>query len=264
MDNIDSYLTNLAKKLKLEDGEKAKIEVSISNLKQKLWALFQNKLVDIKIFGSYDRETVLPFSIDSTADVDVLIIFKENEFQPKTYLNQLRNFGERTYPRSDIFPEHPTIVIELGHTRFELVPSYVNESFWNGKELKIPAAPSQEVKWISTDPLGFQEKLLKKDKEENGLIIPLIRLIKYWNVINGKVFGSYALESFVIGRSYPCKNLKEYFYELIKDLSDKEMAASEKEIFDPLFERRRRLKALEEKNIPEYIEQELISFLPAL
>ena len=50
---IDSnyYLARLDKELLLDKTEKEKIDKSIVFIKQKLWALFQERLSDVKIFG---------------------------------------------------------------------------------------------------------------------------------------------------------------------------------------------------------------------
>lgn len=79
----------------------------------------------------------------------------------------------------------------------------------------------------------------------------------------GGHFTSYYLENLATGRSYPKKNLKEFFYEIINDIADQRHEPKERKAIDELHERRRRLKVLEKENIPEYIEQELMSFFAA-
>lgn len=264
MTDINDYLTKLSQQLIVPDSEKKKIDTSITFLKEKIWGLFQNRLADVTVFGSYDRGTMLPQAIDKDADVDILVIFKKDEFQPQTYLNQLRSFSEKTYPKSSVFPQHPSIVVELDHVRFELVPAISDKDSWSNSGLLIPAPPSKDFKWLETNPVKFKKKVLDKNEQEKQLMLPLLKLIKYWNVTQGGHFTSYYLENFATGRSYPKKNLKEFFYEIIYDIADQRHEPKERKAIDELYERRRRLKALEKENISEYIEQELTSFLPLI
>src|ERR1019366_1851470 len=137
MTDINTYLTQLLPKLKPTDIEKASIQKSIEHLQKSIWGTFQDDLSAIEIFGSYDRGTMLSPSLDNEADVDVLVVFKVNKFQPQTYLNQIQKLSEKTYARSEVFPSHPTITVELEHIRFEIVPAYWEEGVFLD-DLKIP------------------------------------------------------------------------------------------------------------------------------
>lgn len=260
--DINTYLKDLSKKLEFSSSECEKIDNSFKYLNQKIWSVFQNKLKDVRLFGSFDRDTALPTNIDKLSDVDVMIIFKKNEFQPQTYLNHLQNFGKRTYPRSEKFPNHPTIMIELFHLKFELVPAYIDEGFWGNGALKIPGKPDKELKWIDTDPDAFKAALFKKNNENKGLTISIIKILKYWNVINNYPFRPYALDEIAVIKNVTGTNLKEYFYDFVNELSRYQKSEEEKKAVKTLFETVRRLKILEKENIQEYIEQEMNAFLP--
>lgn len=259
MIDSETYLLKIGEKLGIGDPEK--IDKSIDYLKQKIWGVFQNKLLDVNIFGSYDRGTMLSPTIDKEADVDLLVIFKAGEFKPQTYLQQLRTFSEKNYPRSDIYPDFPTIVIELNHITFELVPSFWSESTF-GKQLKIPGSPSKDLTWITTDPSGFKNRVQKKDKTHTGMIIPLIKILKYWNMLNGKPFSSYYLERFIVERTYSGKTIQELFYQTIKELSAQTLNVNQTQKMKELTERKRRLTLLENGKLLEYIEQEFTAFMP--
>lgn len=265
MMDANTYLTKLSNQLKIGGPEKEKIDTSLSYLKQKVWGQFQDKLLSAELFGSYDRGSMLPLAIDKDSDVDILVIFKSGQYQPQTYLNWLKDFSEKNYPRSGVAPDFPTIAIEMEHIRFELVPGYIKEYALASDELRIPAPRSKDVKWIATDPAGFKNNLNRKDENNDRLILPTGRLIKYWNCINGRPFSSYYLEKFIIEHSYSsCYNLKDYFFEVISDLNNTGFEDQWQKYVTPLYEKRRRLIALEKQNIPEYIEQELSSFLPLI
>ena len=244
------------KKLIVDSKIKAEIDISIESFKRKIWAGFQERLDNVEVFGSYKRETFL--ILDSNADVDILVIFKDKKFQPNTYLSQIRSFCEDNYSRSEIYQDHPTIVIEMNHIKFEIVPScrYTNQI------VKIPAPKTVEVKWINTAPEEFKDRLEKKDKRNYGLIIPLIRILKYWNMFNDYPFNSYDIEKAITSYLFNCKTLKEYFKSAILCLADMATSEKQKKTVTELKEYRRRLNILESNKLYEYINLELESFLP--
>lgn len=262
MKDINTYLVNLAKELDFPASERERIDNSFKHLKEKIWGVFQNQLRDVLLFGSYQRGTILPDTADKNADVDVMIIFKGNEFQPKTYLNQLKNFGEKTYPRSDVFPDYPSVVVELEHVKFELVPACIEKDFWGNETLYIPGQPSKEIKWIETSPFDFKEKLIDKDKEKGNQTIPIIKIFKYWNALNNYPFSSYTLEKVAVNENVSGRNLKECFYDFVNEFEDYHMTAAAQNTFAALKERVRKLKVFEEERISDYVVHELSAFIP--
>lgn len=262
--DVNSYLTSLAKSLILSSQEKEKIETSFQFIKEKLWGHFQDKLYKVELFGSLDRGTMLPKLVSPQSDADMLVIFKAGDLQPQTYLNQLKEFAEKNYQKSEIYQDHPTITLELNHIRIELVPAYFQINTWSADELKIPAPKSKDVKWITTNPAEFKNSLIDKDKRENNMIFPLVRLIKYWNATQGYPFFSYTLESFTVERRYPCTTLKEYFFELISDLAGKDWSKEENAKVAELKKSKENLIVLEKSKMTDYTEQELKKLLPSI
>jgi predicted nucleotidyltransferase len=256
--DANDYLIRLSKAIGVKEAERKSIDNSIESLKKKIWAFFQNKLDDVLIFGSYDRGTMLSPSINQLADVDILVVFKKDEFQPQTYLNQLKTFAEKTFTKFDVFQDHPTIGVEMEKIRFELVPAQYERYVG----YKIPESPGKDLKWMSTNPKEFKESLLKKDEKESGMTIPLVKILKYWNHLNGKKFSPFNLETIAIEERYSGENLKEDFYNFVSKFSNYRMSDEQTEVMAVLIEKRRRLKAMEDDNIFEYVEQELNTFLP--
>ncbi|RYY89472.1 MAG: nucleotidyltransferase [Chitinophagaceae bacterium] len=227
-----------------------RIDASIEYLKTKIWGTFRENLLSVDVFGSYDRTTYL--SNDQNGDVDILIVFKENQYKPDTYLTQLKTFGEKCYPKSEIYPDHPTIAIELNHIKFELVPSYKT-----GGSFKIPAPRSNGVSWISTNPIDFKQKLLSKDKNNKGLIIPTIKLIKYWNLKNGKILDSFEIERAIIEKLYDCKIIKDYFFSAFSALLSVSTNEANRAKIKSALEILRKVKVLEKEGFNEYAVLEL-------
>lgn len=261
MTDVNSYLLQLIKRLSFEDYRES-AETSISYLKQNLWGTFQNQLKDVSVFGSFDRQTILPPDVDKEADVDVMVIFKTNEFKPQTYLEKLRKFSEKAYSRSEIFPDFPTMVIELKNLKFELVPAYWKNSAFDGDKLYIPGNPSKDVKWIPTNPAEFKARLDKKNTTLKGNLLPIILVFKYWNSLNNHAFLSFLLEKFIFDKSYERSDLKSMFFHVSRELQNLATTESQKAAVKLLLEKRRRLLVLEKENLLEYVEQEMQTFLP--
>lgn len=263
MNEINTYLTQLAKQLCCTKDVTDKIDNSYKYLEGKIYEHFRDRIEKVQIFGSYDRGTYLPQSIDPYSDVDVMIIFKTNGYQPNTFLKHLREFADKIYPRSEIIPDHPTISVVLNHIRFELVPAYYENSFWNGEELKIPAPRNKDLKWITTSPTDLKTDLERKNRKENQQIILLIKLVKYFNSLNEKPYSSFQLEKSIINLSYSNnRELKDYLFEFINDLNLDEEAEAQTAFIQELKTRRKNLITLEKGNMPEYTMQELNKFLP--
>lgn len=208
---VNSYLMELASALVLSPDEKESIETSLSNLRKKIDAHFTDGIDHHFKFGSSTRGTILPRKADPNSDIDYMIVFNTDDkaYEPQTYLNKLKTFIETKYTRSEIFQDHPTIVLELTNIKFELVPAKCN--FLTGYQ--IPARNSDWNKWMHTDPKGFDSILTEANKRSNSEIKRLIRLIKYWNAQKGYPFASFELETQIANNLFiSCHTLAAFFY----------------------------------------------------
>lgn len=184
--SVLSHLQNSAESIKIKDWERNSIDTSINTLSNKLSQYFDN-LESKFVFGSYDRKTILKRSVDSNSDVDYMVVFKDgSEWTPQTLMNRLKRFAEDKYSKNEIYQSSPTVVLELNHIKFELAPAYRS---WG--TLYIPAPASDYSKWISTHPNTLKDDLNEKNKNNQYLIRKLVRLMKYWNVNNNKVYKVY-------------------------------------------------------------------------
>jgi predicted nucleotidyltransferase len=210
--SVISYLDNYAKNAVLSKAENNSIQTSIVTLKARLDMHFENLKEHIQ-FGSSTRGTILPRAMDERSDIDLMIVFRDSNVTPQTYLDRLRKFVEKYYKQSEVRQSHPTIVLELNHIKFELVPA--RYSYWSGYEI-----PDIKGSWHSTDPNGFNRQLTEKNKFNDNLIKPTIRLAKYWNVKNGYVFDSYWLEKYIIDLNFfwTKTNQRDYLFNVFKKL----------------------------------------------
>jgi tRNA nucleotidyltransferase (CCA-adding enzyme) len=214
---VKSYLREVSNQGIIRDSDKDLIKRSIDALSSRLERHFGSEITDHLIFGSYKRGTSLPRNMDVNSDVDYMVVFKDENFTPQTYLNRLRRFAEKNYSRSEIKQSHPTILLSLFHTTFELVPA-IQENFW-GNGYKIPDRAKSYNDWILTNPRSLENKVTSINKTSDYLAKPVVRLFKYWNATNHYPFKPHKLEESVIEYMNPIAffdlvdyNLEDYVF----------------------------------------------------
>ena len=209
--SVRSYLRNLASDLYISRSgdEYDSIERSVDTIERRLKRYFESKMEEGIRFGSSTRGTMLPRAADPKSDVDYMVIFKnEDDYKPQSLVKRLKRFANTYYTQSEIRQSHPTVVLELNHIMFDLVPAY--RDWFSG--LQIPAPKSNFEEWTSTDPKGFNDKLVRANKNNDYELKPTVRLIKYWNAQNDYVYESFKLEKELASASYLFKNNKwDYF-----------------------------------------------------
>lgn len=187
--SVNSYLQSLGSTLVVTSNEKNSITTSINTIKCRLESYFGDDVIDKIVFGSYTRETILPRKADENSDIDLMVIFKNpNNYKPQSFLNRLKKFAEVRYSTSEIYQSSPTIVLELNHIKFELVPAYI--------QYGIYCIPKNSSEWMYTNPNSFNDKLIECNKNNSYKIKPIVRLIKHWNIQNNyRSLSSYELEN---------------------------------------------------------------------
>ncbi len=212
--SVLSFLTDTASNAVLSSTEQSSITTSISTLQTRIGLHFASGVIKQHFrFGSSTRGTILPRSMDEHSDIDYMIVFSENNATPQTDLNRLKTFVENYYSSSEIRQSSPTIVLELNHIRFDLVPATTT---WLS-ELQIPNGSGG---WMTTNPNDFNSTLEAKNKEHKSLIKPSIRLFKYWNATAGFPFQSFEMEKWVCGLSFWfLSNQRDYFLTIIENLN---------------------------------------------
>ncbi|MCF8265329.1 MAG: nucleotidyltransferase domain-containing protein [Ignavibacteriales bacterium] len=215
--SIDTYLRDLSYSfyLKKDSTEISKINTSktnlLANLDKELGILIKRRFV----FGSYDRDTILPRSIDSKSDIDIMVVFNHTDYErtPETYRAWLINFGDKYYKNrygSEVVRSFPTVTIRLGNIHFDLVPAK-EESIYP----YIPGAYG----WQSTDPNDVKTKLTEANTKYNQVVRPIIRLLKAWNCTHGYPFDSYQLELEITQMNFHGDNVQSGFFWAVRHLS---------------------------------------------
>ena len=221
--SINSFLEELSSKLVFKDEEKNKVDISVSSIKTKLKNYFGSEIFDVVVFGSYTRGTILPRKADEESDIDIMVVFEYNskQYKPQTYLNWLKQFVIEYYSRSEIHQDSPTIVLELNHIKFELVPAFIPFSYPYGV-YKIPDGPNE---WIMTKPNDFNAILTECNKQNHYIIKPIVRLIKRWNVTNNdREMQSFEIEKKIAESMkyshYACSSYTDYIKEAFSKIKD--------------------------------------------
>lgn len=210
--SVLSHLQSRASSGVLSGPEKTSIDTSIATLNSRIGSYFGSNLVSQFRFGSSTRGTILPRSMDVQSDIDYMIVLKEDGSVPQTYLDRIKRFAEKYYSRSEIKQSSPSIVLELNHIKFDLVPA--TEAWWSGYKI-----PNGVGSWQDTNPNDFNKVLEEKNKDNANLIKPTIRLAKYWNAKNGYVFDSFSFEKWIIDQSFwLSSNLKDYLFDVFDKL----------------------------------------------
>lgn len=221
--SVNSYLETLARDLRVVDSEETKIETSISTIKSRLTSYFGDQVTEKKVFGSYDRDTILSRKSDDDSDVDIMVVFSNpDNYKPQTFLNKLKNFVEYYYSSSEIYQSSPTIVLELNHIKFELVPAKREFSL-----LYIPDGPSN---WMYTNPDKLKDTVNASNRNNSYKIRPVLRLIKHWNVNkNYRDMASYSLEETIASdldyAYFSCTSYVDYTKRALKAIEIKTVSS---------------------------------------
>lgn len=219
---LNNYLEKLTQALLIPIEEKELIRISLKELQD----LIKNQFLSVSehfCFGSYVRNTNLSTYLDPHADVDYLVVFKKDqEEDPDELLDQISIFLVEHFKNQDIIQLKPTGIVSINGIRFELVPAYRDQKYFIN--YKIPTVNEDETVWYATDPHEITDTLLKENEEHDSHLIPVIKLLKYWNIINQHVYTSYELERHVVFMDYPKLDcLKDYLFYAIDNLSTDEL-----------------------------------------
>ncbi|MDI9867554.1 hypothetical protein QM480_24630 [Flectobacillus sp. DC10W] len=224
--SVQTHLSTTSSRLILTSDEDISIYNSISTLQTRLKDWFGNAVVSHFMFGSYTRNTILPRNIDTNSDIDYMLVFDNSDSKkPQAFLDRIKKFVDAKYSTSEVYQSYPTIVLKLNHIKFELVPAY-KYSVWYDS-FKIPSKVTYD-NWIDTDPSKLKIELTNKNTDTKSLIKPLVRLLKYWNVRENKIYSSYEIERFVIDNIFvQTSSIKTIFFEAIDDLYAKRWSLPE-------------------------------------
>lgn len=258
--SVNTHLLSLGSSLVL-GSEKNGISTSVSTLSSRASNYFDTDFTGQFIFGSYDRNTILPRKADSNSDVDYMLVFKkELSMKPQTYLDRVKRFANKYYSSSTIKQSFPTIRLELNHIMFELVPAYYEYGLYY-----IAQKGYNSDTWQSTDPSQARVDLQTANKRTNYNTKPAIRIVKYWNALNGGVYDSYSIESYIVNSfSLGYYDLKSIVFSACLSLNENGLSKSNTNKVQKLKSTIRTVQQYEREGYPATAESELKKVLPEL
>jgi predicted nucleotidyltransferase len=220
------------------DIEREKIKSSLNHLIKIVKDSFGSKVLDVIVFGSYTRNTILPRYYDAESDIDLLIFFDttEKELTVGTYRKNLLDVMQKAYPNSFSQKDFPAVKLELNHIMFDLVPAIITNHFFYGKRIWIPANNDE---WQQTIPNDINDDLtVKNQKYNNNTVRNVIRLCKYWNAIWGYPYYSYFLEKKIINLNFQGDNTYTGFLYAMKSIASEYAGVSKALDYIDLYENR--------------------------
>ena len=97
---MNDYLIKYHESLLLTDNQVEGIKTSIAAIKSKISDYYNNP--DIKIFGSFNRKTIIK---NDNADVDIMIVFGNDTKKPQTLLGHLKEFWAEEISQFSLFSD---------------------------------------------------------------------------------------------------------------------------------------------------------------
>ncbi|GAA4364024.1 hypothetical protein GCM10023185_33170 [Hymenobacter saemangeumensis] len=186
-------IAQLLADITITDRQTDAVSITYNNLKGLLLDA-DNGLHGERVFqnGSYDRDTI----IKPLDDVDIFLVLDRTEYEengvlsnPQGVLTKVKKFlnGTRDY-KDKAVQDRPCVTIKLSDKRFDVLPCFGNDldGYW------IP--DSDLSGWVWSNPVVHSEKLTQVNQDRKQLIVPLVRILKYWNREQGKLIPSYHIE----------------------------------------------------------------------
>jgi len=174
---------------------------TVSTRQQNVRNAFENELdiSDSFLTGSYSRHTMIaPLK---EADIDIFIILDAKYYYHYNgqnggqagLLDLVKRTLRKTYPMTpDISRNGQAVTIQFTDFMVDVVPAFPRK----GGGYLIPNSISQS--WISTDPKKHVEIMSAANKEHDGDLVSLIKMIKGWNRTINDYFRSFHLEIMVL------------------------------------------------------------------
>ncbi|MGV3524067.1 MAG: hypothetical protein ACO1RX_07580 [Candidatus Sericytochromatia bacterium] len=137
-------------------------------------------------------------------------------------LNKIRNSLSTVshYSSADIKRNQQAVTLNLNSYSwiFDIVPTF--KVLNNLNNIDYFLIPDGSGEWMRTNPLIDQANVSSLNSNHNGNLLPVIRLLKYWNILPGKpVLPSYYFETLILNVFRYCPVISEipkalkYFFE---------------------------------------------------
>src|SRR6266699_1672449 len=154
-------------------------------------------VVDDFLTGSYMRNTMIaPLK---EADIDIFVVLDDQYYKrdgQAFVLDKVRDVLKDTYSTPKISRDGQAVTITFSDFKVDVVPAFIRRTIFGQDGYRIPDTITQ--RWIITDPQKHVALWSKRNKAQNGNLVPLIKMIKGWNKENGELLHSFHLECLIL------------------------------------------------------------------
>ncbi len=146
------------------------------------------------LIGSWDRNTLVKYLSEGDVDVMVILHYSNNKdlvdgpnSETRT-LNKFKDILQSKYPNTEMRRDRHCITMKLSQFTLDVVPAIE----YTAGGYRIP--DSVDGKWINTNPIKFAELITSINKNTDGMVIPVIKMLKAWNRNIGYLLSGYHIE----------------------------------------------------------------------
>lgn len=189
---IQSGFQLLSSNLNITGLQESTVSTRQSNIRKAVEA--EMTVLDSFVAGSYRRNTLIaPLA---SVDVDIFVVLASSYYEQggqASLLDKVKRVLKKTYPQTpEISRNGQAVTITFTDFKADVVPAFHRQ----GGGFLIPDSSRQC--WISTDPKKHVEMWQAANKNHNGDLIPLMKMIKGWNVSHSLLLRSFHLETIVL------------------------------------------------------------------
>lgn len=142
--------------------------------------------------GACTRHTMIQPLADNIIDLFVLLKPERGQLNtPGELMRKLEDVLRVHYPQATIAPNGLSVYVANADFVFHVAPGFTRDN----KGYVI--ADSKTQKWVKTNPNVHYYALDDDNRRHRGRLLPVVRIVKYWNECNGSLFDNYYLELLV-------------------------------------------------------------------
>ncbi len=142
--------------------------------------------------GAFARNTMIQPLQDNAIDLFVLLRPERSQMNtPGELMHKFEALLVSHYPDAALYHKGAAVVVEFPEFSFHVVAGFYRQ------DRGYVVTDGKNQQWLKTNP-GIHSFALNADNHRHrGLLLPVIRILKYWNRCNGALFDDYYLELLV-------------------------------------------------------------------
>jgi len=192
LQSIDRLIENIS----ITDKQEENIKSSVKNITNTLEKDDTLHLKETFLNGSYERDTM----IRPLDDIDIFVVLDESYWKddfgvmrkPQSVLDKIKDFlNDQNDYKGKVRQDRPCVTVELSNKSFDILPAF--------EQIEGYLMPNYNLEsWIPTYPKILTENLKNAHRDYSYKLKDIIRVIKYWNKLNGKMIPSFHIEEVAI------------------------------------------------------------------